>query len=232
MRIIEPCCATKQFMFLRDAIGNKAKTQFKGFGDLSLTELLPALLTRYSETTMMIVAPSIPDQAADIIYTWLSRTWARMDGKGRLNVLSKLTIIADLSEEASPAVNLWLTNNPFPDRLVLVNKAQDDTALLLPDIAITGPLNFRYDKEFVCDVTAIPEEVSALWKTYSKLSKKRSTEKKKTTATATEKEVENAAVPADTKDVASSSSAAVESDDTTTLPSDSSTQQTPSEDSL
>ena len=211
-------------MLLRDAIGNKAKTQFKGFGDLSLTELLPALLTRYSETTMMIVAPSIPDQAADIIYTWLSRTWARMDGKGRLNVLSKLTIIADLSEEASPAVNLWLSNNPFPDRLVLVNKAQDDTAMLMPDIAITGPLNFRYDKEFVCDVTAIPEEVSALWKAYSKLSKKRSTEKKKTTATATEKEVKNASIYADTKDVASSSSATVENEDTTTSPSDSSTQ--------
>ena len=224
MRIIEPCCATKQFMFMRDAIKNKAKTQFKGFGDLSLTELLPALLTRYSETTMMIVAPSIPDQAADIIYTWLRRTWARMDGKGRLNVLSKLTIIADLSEEASPAVNLWLTNNPFPDRLVLVNKPQDDTALLLPDIAITGPLNFRYDKEFVCDVTAIPEEVSALWKAYSKLAKKRSTEKKKTTATATEKEVENATVSADTKDVASSSSDTVEQDEATAPPSDSLTQ--------
>ena len=143
-------------MFLRDAIKNKAKTQFKGFGDLSLTELFPAMLTRYSETTMMIVAPSIPDQAADIIYTWLRRTWARMDGKGRLNVLSKLTIIADLSEEASPTANLWLTNNPFPDRLVLVNKAQDDTALLLPDIAITGPLNTRYATEFDCDVTTIP----------------------------------------------------------------------------
>lgn len=219
-------------MLLRDAIGNKAKTQFKGFGDLSLTELLPALLTRYSETTMMIVAPSIPDQAADIIYTWLSRTWARMDGKGRLNVLSKLTIIADLSEEASPAVNLWLSNNPFPDRLVLVNKAQDDTAMLMPDIAITGPLNFRYDKEFVCDVTAIPEEVSALWKTYSKLSKKRSTEKKKTTETASEKETENVVVSADTKDVESSSSTVIEQEETTTLSSDSSTQQTPSEDSL
>ena len=183
-------------MLLRDAIGNKAKTQFKGFGDLSLTELLPALLTRYSETTMMIVAPSIPDQAADIIYTWLSRTWARMDGKGRLNVLSKLTIIADLSEEASPAVNLWLSNNPFPDRLVLVNKAQDDTAMLMPDIAITGPLNMRYDKEFVCDVSTIPSEVSDLWSVYSKLAKKRTARKK------------------------------------ATPPSDSSTQQTPSEDSL
>ena len=218
-------------MLLRDAIGNKAKTQFKGFGDLSLTELLPALLTRYSETTMMIVAPSIPDQAADIIYTWLSRTWARMDGKGRLNVLSKLTVIADLSEEASPAVNMWLTNNPFPDRLVLVNKAQDDTALLLPDIAITGPLNMRYDKEFVCDVTTIPSEVSDLWSVYSKLVKKR-TARKKTTETASEKETENVVVSADTKDVALSSSTVVEQEETTTPPSDSSTQQTTSEDSL
>lgn len=218
-------------MFLRDAIGNKAKTQFKGFGDLSLTELLPALLTRYSETTMMIVAPSIPDQAADIIYTWLSRTWARMDGNGRLNVLSKLTIIADLSEEASPTVNMWLTNNPFPDRLVLVNKAQDDTALLLPDIAITGPLNMRYDKEFVCDVTTIPEEVSDLLNVYSKLAKKRTT-RKKTTETVSEKETENASVSADAKDVAASSSTVVEQEETTTPTSDSSTQQTTSEDSL
>ena len=218
-------------MLLRDAIGNKAKTQFKGFGDLSLTELLPALLTRYSETTMMIVAPSIPDHAADIIYTWLRRTWARMDGKGRLNVLSKLTIITDLSEEASPAVNLWLANNPFPDRLVLVNKAQDDTAMLMPDIAVTGPLNFRYDKEFVCDVSTIPSEVSDLWSVYSKLAKKR-TARKKTTETASEKEAKNAAIPADTKDVASSSSTVVEQEETTTHPSDSSTKQTTSEDSL
>lgn len=231
MRIIEPCCATKQFMLLRDAIGNKAKTQFKGFGDLSLTELLPALLTRYSETTMMIVAPSIPDQAADIIYTWLSRTWARMDGNGRLNVLSKLTIIADLSEEASPTVNMWLTNNPFPDRLVLVNKAQDDTALLMPDIAITGPLNMRYGKEFVCDVSTIPSEVSDLLNVYSKLAKKRTT-RKKTTETVSEKETENASVSADAKDVAASSSTVVEQEETTTPTSDSSTQQTQSEDSL
>ena len=224
MRIIEPCCATKQFMFLRDAIQNKAKTQFKGFGDLSLTELLPAMLTRYSETTMMLVAPSIPDQAADIIYTWLRRTWARMDGKGRLNVLSKLTIIADLSKEASPTANLWLTNNPFPDRLVLVNKAQDDTAMLLPDIAITGPLNMRYDKEFVCDVTTISSEVSDLWSVYSKLVKKQ-TARKKTTETASEKETENMVVSADTKNVASSSSTVVEQED-------SSTQQTTSEESL
>ena len=143
----------------------------------------------------------------------------------------KLSIIADLSEEASPAVNLWLANNPFPDRLVLVNKPQDDTALLLPDIAITGPLNMRYDKEFVCNVSTIPSEVSDLWSVYSKLAKKR-TARKKTTETTSEKETKNVAVSADTKYVASSSSTVVEQEETTTPISDSSTQQTTSEESL
>lgn len=169
MNTIEPCCAPKQLMHLRDALGNHGKAQFQGYGDLSLTEFLPALLTRYSETEMMIVAPSIPDQAYDIIREWLRKTWARMDGKGRLNVLSKLTIIADLSEKASPKASAWLTENPFADRLVVVNREQSDTALLVPDIAITGPLNFQYGTHFVCDVTTIPDEVSALWKEYTKL---------------------------------------------------------------
>lgn len=156
-------------MLLRDSIGNNGKAQFQAYGDLSLTEFLPALLTRYSETTMMIVAPSIPNQAYDIISEWLRRTWARMDGKGRLNVIAKLTIVADLSEEASPKASSWLTENPFGNRLVVVNRKQSDTAILMPDIAITGPLNFRYGNPFVCDVTTIPDEVKALWEEYTKL---------------------------------------------------------------
>lgn len=156
-------------MLLRDALGKAGRTKFQAYGDLSLTEFLPALLTRYSETTMMIAAPSIPDQAYDIISEWLRRTWARMDGKGRLNVIAKLTIIADLSEEASPKASAWLTSNPYPDRLVAVNKQQSDTAILMPDIAITGPMNFRYADPFVCDVTNIPNEVSSLWEQYGKL---------------------------------------------------------------
>lgn len=169
MRIIEPCCATKQFMLLRDAIGKNGKTQFQGFGDLSLTELLPALLTRYTETEMMIVAPVIPNQAADIIGQWLSKTWARMDGKGRLYCIRKLTIIGNLNADVSPKASEWLGNNPFGARLVLVNREQDDTAIILPDIAITGPLNLRYGNSFVCNVTTIADEVSALSKQYAKL---------------------------------------------------------------
>lgn len=179
MRTIEPCCAVKQVMQMRDTLGSNGKTQFQGFGDLSLTELLPALLTRYSETEMLIAAPAIPDQAAEIIDRWMKKQWARMDGKGKLDCISRLTIIADLSPEQSPMASEWLKENPFGDRLTLVDKAQDDTALLLPDIAITGPLNLRYGQNFTCDVTTVQEEVDAPWKQYSKLTRTVKTAKKK-----------------------------------------------------
>lgn len=171
MMTIEPCCAQKQFPMLRDAIGDNGKTLFEGYGDMSLTELLPAILSRYVEIDMTIVAPAIPDQAADIIYEWMRRTWGRMDGKGRMNCLHQLTIIADLSENASPKASQWQKNNPFPDRLILVDKAQTDTVLLLPDLAVTGPLNFRYGEHFVCEATAIQGEVDALWKRYREVAK-------------------------------------------------------------
>lgn len=156
-------------MQMRDAIGNGGKTKFMGYGDLSLTELLPALLTRYSETEMMIVAPAVPDQAAEIITRWMKKQWPRMDGRGRLNVVSKLTVVADLSEESSPMASQWLNGNPFDGRLVPVSHAQGDTALLLPDIAVTGPLNMRYGQNFVCNVTTVREEVDRLWKQYGRM---------------------------------------------------------------
>lgn len=158
---------------LREAIKHGGKTQFQGFGDLSLTELLPALLTRYSETELLIAAPAIPDQAADIIHRWVKKQWARMDGKGKIDVVSKLTIVADLSAEQSPKVSEWLKENPFPGRLVLADKpvAADQQALLLPGIAITGPLNLRYGQNFTCAVTTIQDEVDGLWKQYARLAR-------------------------------------------------------------
>lgn len=182
MRIINPCCAPRQLLELRDSIKDGGKTQFQGFGDLSLTELLPALLTRYTETEMLIAAPALPDQAAEIIDRWMRQQWPHKNGKDKLDTISRMTIIADLSPEQSPMVSEWLKENPFGDRLTLVDKAQDDTALLLPDIAITGPLNLRYGQNFTCDVTTVQEEVDALWKQYSKLTrtaaKSRATAKK------------------------------------------------------
>lgn len=200
MMTIEPCCAQKQFPMLRDAIGDNGKTLFEGYGDMSLTELLPAILSRYVEIDMIIAAPAIPDQAADIIYEWMRRTWGRMDGKGRMNCLHKLTIIADLGDSASPKASQWVKSNPFPDRLVLVDKAQTDTVLLLPDLAVTGPLNFRYGEHFVCEATAIQGEVDALWKRYTEVAKptKRTARKQKAERKAestTEPEAEDATEP-------------------------------------
>ena len=163
MRLIEPCCAKKHMMLLRDAIAGGATTQFEGYGDLSLAELLPAILTRYCEAEMIIAAPTLPDQAAETIISWMRRDMARMDGRGRLYYVRRLTVIADLSEERSPMASQWKAGNPYPERLRLVDMQQDDTAILLPDFAITGPVNMQYANHFVATATTDVGAVAALW---------------------------------------------------------------------
>jgi hypothetical protein len=156
-------------MLVRDAIGSSGKRQFEGYGDMSVTELLPALLTRYSETRMMIAAPAVPDQAAEAIARQMRRQNARMDGKGKLDVVSHLTLIADLSPEKSPEASLWLKDNPFGERLTLVDAQVTDTVILMPDFAITGPVNMQYGHHFVATANGIREEVDALWERFGAL---------------------------------------------------------------
>ena len=210
MHIIEPCCVQRQLADLRKAIKNGGRKQINGYGDLSLTELLPALLTGYNETELLIAAPSVPDQAAEVIKTWAKWQWARVDGSGKFYVLTHLTVIADLSEEKSPMVSGWLKGNPFGDRLTLVDKAQDDTALLLPDIAFTGPLNMRYGGNFVCDVTTVQEEVDALWKQYSRLARR----KQSGTSAATAKQEQTQAETESDADVTDAAPAPEQQSDT------------------
>ena len=124
----------------------------------------------------MIVAPTMPDQATEVITRWMRQQWPHANGVDKLNVVRQLTIIADLSPAKSPVMSDWLKDNPFAGRLVLVDRPQDDTAILLPDIAITGPLNLRYGQNFVCTVTTVPEEVRKLWEQYMSESKKKPTQ--------------------------------------------------------
>ena len=167
MKLIEPCCAKRSMKELRDALGDDGTREIEGYGDLSLAELLPAILTRYAETTMLIAAPTIPDQAAETLQRWMNRQWERADGRGKMDVISRLTIVADLRRRKSPAVSAWLKENPFGDRLVLIDKPQTDTALLLPDFAITGPLNLAYGEHFTATATTNKERIGELWARYS-----------------------------------------------------------------
>jgi hypothetical protein len=59
MKIIEPCCAQRHVKELRSAIKNGGTVEFMGHGDMSLAELLPALMTRYSETEMLDIAEKV-----------------------------------------------------------------------------------------------------------------------------------------------------------------------------
>lgn len=165
-KLIEPCCAQKQLRELRNILEKEGTAQMEGYGDLSLTELLPAMLTRYSNAEMLIAAPSLPDQAAEVIATWMLKQWARMDGCGNVNVVKRLTIVSDLSEAASPGASAWLQENPYGERLVLHDVQQDATAILLPDFAIEGPVNMRYGKHFIATAYGKREDVEGLWTKY------------------------------------------------------------------
>lgn len=135
------------------AIDCGSSAMFQGCGDLSMAELLPAVVTHYSGSDVMLVAPSVPDMVAEVINTWMVRQWARIDGSGNLNVIAHLTIVADLSERRSPMASEWVSKNPFGERMTLKNVQQNDTAILLPDIALWGPMNLNYGGHFTALAT-------------------------------------------------------------------------------
>ncbi|MBQ9645326.1 MAG: hypothetical protein IJV24_03075 [Prevotella sp.] len=169
MHLIEPCCTPKHLLALRHKLGENGTALFHGYGDLSLAELLPPMLTRYSEVEMLFVAPFLPDAATAIFQRMMQKQWPTMDGKGKLNVIAHLTLITDLSEKRSPLASTWLKENPFGDRLTLHNVQQNDTAILLPDLALYGPINLTYGHHFTAMATKNARTIAALRSEYERL---------------------------------------------------------------
>lgn len=169
MHLIEPCCAPKHLLALRESIGSDKTAFFHGYGDLSLAELLPALLIRYCETEMMIAAPALPDAAAETLQGVMRLHRAKMTGKGNLDVVKHLTLVTDLSEKRSPLASTWLKESPFGERMTLMNVQQEDTAILLPDIALWGPVNLTYGGHFTAMATGNARLISEMWKNYGEL---------------------------------------------------------------
>ena len=162
--LLEPCCIQRQLSDLCRAIKGGGTAEFKYYGDLSLTELLPALLERYNKTELLIVAPSIPDTAAEVIASWARRQWKRMDGSGSFYALQHVTIVTSLA--ASPAVGSWLEKNLFGDRLTVVDANQGEHIIALHNLAISGFRNMRYGENGTAVATTEPEKVKELWSKY------------------------------------------------------------------
>ena len=167
MFLIEPCCTQRHWPELRKQLGDGGTMQWEGYGDLSIVELLPVILARYTEVEMMLAAPSIPNRAAEALAYWLRRQMVTVDGKRNVPVLSRLTIVADLSEKRSPLASTWLKENPYGVRLVLKNVQQDETALILPDIALYGPFNMTYGNHFTATATKNAKTIAELRKEYA-----------------------------------------------------------------
>lgn len=166
MHLIEPCCSQKHLRQLRKSLGEDGTTFFHGYGDLSLVELLQPLLTSCSETDMMVAAPYLPDLVAETLLKWMKKLWTKMDCTGKVNVIAHLTLITDLSEKRSPLASTWLKENPFGERLTLKNVQQNDTCLILPDLALYGPINLQYGHHFTAMATKNAETIAALRSVY------------------------------------------------------------------
>lgn len=170
MLLIEPCCAPKHLLALRNKLGTDGTAFWHGYGDLSVAELLPPLLTRYSEVEMMIVAPTLPDRVAQLIQHLIQKQYPTMNGKGKLDVIAHLTLVTDFSEKRSPVAATWIKNNTFGDRLTPKNIQQNDTAIILPDIALWGPINMVYGGHFTALATKNARTIAALRGEYERIS--------------------------------------------------------------
>ena len=159
MHIIEPCCTQKHWPEIRKKIGNDGTTFFHGYGDLSINELFPVLFVRYSGVNVTIVCPNLPNTAADILKHW-------MDKPG---VISHLTVITNLNYKKSPNASKWVKENPWPERLKLHNVQQNDTAILLPDIAIYGAINMVNSGHFTALATTNQRVIRNLMSVYESL---------------------------------------------------------------
>lgn len=162
MHLIEPCCTQKHIARLRKALGEDGTDFFHGYGDLSLTEMLPVILMHYSEADLLFVAPTLPDTATELFATWMRKQWMKIDGSGKVYVIRHLMLIADLRENKSPLASAWAKDNPFPGRLTLKNAQQNDTAILLPDIALWGPINLTYGGHFTAMATKNARTIASL----------------------------------------------------------------------
>lgn len=169
MYLIEPCCSQKHLRALRKGLDESGTALFHGYGDLGLSELLPALLTSYSETDMMIVTPYLPDATAETIAKWMKKQWARVDGRGKMDVISHLTLVSDFSERRSPMASAWLKENPFSERMTLKNVQQNNTAIVMPDMVITGPINLTYGGHFTALATNNARTIETLRSAYEKM---------------------------------------------------------------
>lgn len=167
MFLVEPCCTQKQLLALRGKLGDDGTAFFHGYGDLSLAELLPVLLTRYSEVDVMIVAPALPNGAAKVLRQMMEKQWP--DGKGKVNAVAHLTLVTDLRKSKSPAASAWVQENPFPGRLILNDVQQNDTAVILPDIAMYGSINLTYGGHFSGIATKRKKTIEALRSMYGTL---------------------------------------------------------------
>ena len=89
-----------------------------------------------------------------------------MKGRGQVPLIKQLTIVANLKKNSKYLSAGWVKENPWGERLQLKHCQQNDTAILLPDMAIIGPVNMAYNGHFTAVVTRRKKTIGELRATY------------------------------------------------------------------
>lgn len=169
MQLIEPCCAPKHLLQLREKLGESGTAFWHGYGDMSVLELLPALMRRYADEELLIAMPCVPDPVYELITRLMGKQCSSYNGKGRMNIVRHLTLIADLRESKSPSASELIRDNPYAGRLTIRNVQQNDTVFILHDIAIMGNINLLYGGHFTAIATKNQAVIQSMREVLSKL---------------------------------------------------------------
>ncbi len=160
MITIEPCCANKHWKQVLKELEMKKTVLVNGYGDMTLTELLPEVLQRYSEADVLMALPTVPEQMRTLVGRMLRRTWALAQG-GNVDVVRRLRLITDARASKSPGLVEWAQGQ---ERLRLANAQHNDTLIIVHNgnpqgecaLAIMGPVNMVPCGQWTAMVTRDP----------------------------------------------------------------------------
>jgi len=171
MVTIEPCCAHKHWKKVLKELELNGTVLMRGYGDMTLSELLPEVLAGYTEADVLMALPTAPEAARVLLRSMLHRTWGMQEG-GNVNNVARLRLLTDARASRSPGLVEWAQRQ---ERLELASAQQNDTIILVEDgrqqgadrLAIMGPVNVVPCGMWTAAATTGPIMVASLWTSLS-----------------------------------------------------------------
>lgn len=168
MITIEPCCAaTKHWpkvLATLDELGEESVVGIRGYGDMTLMELLPAMVSSYSEADVLVAVPTLPSCLREKLDALLHLSWG--NDSGSVPAVARLRVITDARESRSPAAAEWIQD--AGSRVSLASCQMNDTVVIIRGsggggVMVFGAVNARPATEWVAMATKDKRLIEDFW---------------------------------------------------------------------